>query len=93
MVYRHPHLLRGHRSASTTTLFIVVRKDHCAAVCVPRMFSNITGALTPPPRHSCRSARRCAATYGAQPAELRIIDDWRRRQPDLPARAEAIRRA
>jgi hypothetical protein len=24
--------------------------------------------------------------------ELRIIDDWRRRQPDLPDRADAIRR-
>jgi hypothetical protein len=24
--------------------------------------------------------------------QLRIIDDWRRRQSDLPARAEAIRR-
>ena len=24
--------------------------------------------------------------------ELRNIEDWRRRQPDLPARAEAIRR-
>jgi hypothetical protein len=23
---------------------------------------------------------------------LRAIDDWRRKQPDLPARAEAIRR-
>ena len=23
---------------------------------------------------------------------LRVIDDWRRKQPDLPSRAEAIRR-
>jgi hypothetical protein len=26
------------------------------------------------------------------PSFLRLIDDWRRRQPDLPSRAEAIRR-
>jgi len=26
------------------------------------------------------------------PAFLRRIDDWRRKQPDLPSRAEAIRR-
>jgi hypothetical protein len=23
---------------------------------------------------------------------LRVVDDWRRKQPDLPSRAEAIRR-
>ena len=23
---------------------------------------------------------------------LRMVDDWRRKQPDIPARAEAIRR-
>jgi hypothetical protein len=26
------------------------------------------------------------------PAFLRLVDDWRRKQPDLPSRAEAIRR-
>jgi len=26
------------------------------------------------------------------PSELRAIDGWRRQQPDLPTRAEAIRR-
>jgi len=26
------------------------------------------------------------------PSFLRLIDDWRRKQPDLPSRAEAIRR-
>jgi hypothetical protein len=26
------------------------------------------------------------------PSFLRLIDEWRRRQPDLPSRAEAIRR-
>ena len=26
------------------------------------------------------------------PSELRTIDEWRRHQPDLPTRAEAIRR-
>jgi hypothetical protein len=26
------------------------------------------------------------------PTELRNIDEWRRRQPDLPVRAKAIRR-
>ncbi len=28
----------------------------------------------------------------ASPAFLRLVDDWRRKQPDLPSRAEAIRR-
>jgi hypothetical protein len=27
-----------------------------------------------------------------QPDQLAAIDDWRRKQPDLPSRAEAIRR-
>jgi len=27
-----------------------------------------------------------------QPDQLAILDDWRRRQPDLPSRAEALRR-
>jgi hypothetical protein len=26
------------------------------------------------------------------PSFLKLIDDWRRKQPDLPSRAEAIRR-
>jgi hypothetical protein len=26
------------------------------------------------------------------PSFLKMIDDWRRKQPDLPSRAEAIRR-
>jgi hypothetical protein len=26
------------------------------------------------------------------PSFLRLIDEWRRKQPDLPSRAEAIRR-
>ena len=26
------------------------------------------------------------------PTFLRLVDDWRRKQPDLPSRAEAIRR-
>jgi metal-responsive CopG/Arc/MetJ family transcriptional regulator len=26
------------------------------------------------------------------PSELRAVDEWRRQQPDLPSRAEAIRR-
>jgi hypothetical protein len=26
------------------------------------------------------------------PAFLRLVDEWRRQQPDLPSRAEAIRR-
>jgi len=26
------------------------------------------------------------------PSFLRMVDEWRRRQPDLPSRAEAIRR-
>lgn len=26
------------------------------------------------------------------PSELRAVDEWRRAQPDLPSRAEAIRR-
>jgi hypothetical protein len=28
----------------------------------------------------------------ASPTFLRLIDEWRRKQPDLPSRAEAIRR-
>jgi hypothetical protein len=28
----------------------------------------------------------------ATEAWMRLIDDWRRQQPDLPSRAEAIRR-
>jgi hypothetical protein len=27
-----------------------------------------------------------------KPAELKIVDDWRRKQEDLPSRPEAIRR-
>jgi len=27
-----------------------------------------------------------------QPDQLAILDDWRRKQPDLPTRAEALRR-
>jgi hypothetical protein len=47
------------------------------------MFSNTTGAPPLLPSLTC----------GFASAPLRIIDDWRRRQPDLPARSEAIRRA
>jgi hypothetical protein len=28
----------------------------------------------------------------ATPAFLQAVDDWRRKQPDLPSRAEAVRR-
>ena len=28
----------------------------------------------------------------ASPEFMKILDDWRRQQPDLPGRAEAIRR-
>jgi hypothetical protein len=37
-------------------------------------------------RHSIRVHLMMTAS------ELRAIDEWRRQQPDLPARAEAIRR-
>jgi len=36
--------------------------------------------------------RHSTSTLMMTQTQLRIIDDWRRRQSDLPARAEAIRR-
>jgi hypothetical protein len=64
----------------------------------PRLDFAIHGLMTKATREITKSPKKRAAVTGdpvlvrVQPIMAKEIDDWRRKQEDLPGRAEAIRR-
>jgi len=56
------------------------------------MLANIDGRLAKKTRGRPATGRGTTVGVRCQDAMLADIDDWRRKQPDLPTRATAIRR-